>query len=208
MKFSWLAYFITVGLVIYEGIWAFREKTFSRKQCRKQPVRLTFLWHWGVVVGDLIILPFFNGMTIPYFSFSPWVYALFFLASLAITFYCHYAWWPRSENALNFMCPNWEGSGKNRKLWYKDATVAGYIHFMFMTAQLVVIFTYIFSPMPKEVIWQVCVIFLVFIPFGVIEPGVIEGWPLSKEKKLVTFSIAIALWAVVVAVTSLKLYFS
>jgi hypothetical protein len=205
MKFSWLMYLITVALVCFEGIWAIREKTFSRKQVRKQPIRLTFLWHWGVVVGDLIILPFFNGLVIPYFSFPPWVYALFFLASLAITFYCHYAWWPTSEKALNFMCPDWEESGKDRKLWYKDATVAGYIHFVFMTLQLVVIFGYIFTHMPSEVVWRVCVIFLVFVPFGVIEPGVVEGWPLSKKKKLVTFGIAVALWAVVGVATWLKL---
>ena len=205
MEFSWKMWFVTVSFVIFEGYWSFLEKTFSRRQKRKQPIRLSFLWHWGVSIGDLVILPVFNGFVIPYFNFPAWAYASFFLASLAITFYCHWAWWPTSEKALNFMCPDWEGSKKVRKDWYKDATVAGYVHFIFMTMQLIVIFGYIFTTFPNEMVWKVCAIFLVFIPFGVIEPGVVEGWPLSREKKVVTFGIAIALWTVVGVITWLKL---
>ena len=205
MEFSWKIWAITVGIVIIEGLWAFLENTFSCKQNRKQPIRLSFLWHWGVSIGDLVILPVFNGFVIPYFHFPAKVYAAFLLVSLIGTYLCHKAWWPTSEKALNFMCPDWEGSKKDKKYWYRDATVAGYIHFVFMTLQLVVIFGYIFTTFPSEMVLRVCIIFLIFIPFGVIEPGVVEGWPLSKEKKLVTFGIAVALWTVVGVVTWIKL---
>ncbi len=205
MEFYWQAYFSTVALVCYEGLCAICEKTFSRKQGRTPHIRLSFLWHWGVVVGDLIILPVFNGIVIPYLNFPIWGWSLFFLASLAITFYCHKAWWPTSEKALGFVYPDWERSGRDKKLWYRDMSLAGGIHFIFMTLQLVIIFGYIFTAMPDEIVWQVCTIFLIFILFGVIEPGVVEGWPLSKEKKLITLGTAIALWLIVGVVTCIKL---
>ena len=205
MEFSWLAFFVTISVVCVEGVFAFRNKTFSRKQMRRPPVRLTFLWHWGVVVGDLVILPVFNGIVAPYVHLALWQCIVFSLTAPMITWSCHRAWWPTSEKSLNFMSPDWRRSLKQRGCWHADMSSAGWIHFMFMVGQLIMIMGYVFNPMPKELIQQVCIIFLVFIPFGVIEPGVVEGWPLSTGKKIATFGIAIALWSLVGAVTWLKL---
>lgn len=168
-------------------------------------MRLTFLWHWGVVVGDLLILPVFNGLVVPYFNFTTSELFLYLVSALVITSVAHWAWWPTSEKALNFMCPDWGRSGKDGRYRYRDMSVAGWIHFIFMTIQLILIMKYVSTPMSADVVLVIGVIFLVFVPFGVIEPGVIEGWPLSRNKKFVTFGIALVLWAIVGVVTWLKL---
>lgn len=215
MEFSLTFYLVTIIVVSVEGFFSILEGTFSRLQNRNPPVRLTFLWHWGVSIGDWIILPIFNGIIfsrldfsrmvkIPFinFQFSQW---LFFPVAAVITWYCHKAWWPSSEKALNFMCPNWKRSGKDRNFWYRDMTIAGWIHFVFMIVEVAVIAGYIFTPMPKEVVWRTFFIFLAFIPLGVIEPGVVEGWPLSTGKKIATAGTAIALWSLLTVVTWAKL---
>lgn len=205
MEFSWLAWLMTVAVVVGEGLVSAWEGTFSRKQMRSPPIRLSFLWHWGVVIGDLCILPIFNGLVIPYLHLSPLEFAAFLFVSFIATLACHFAWWPTTEKALGFIYADWNGSGKIREFWYRDITVAGWMHVIFMTAELVVIVLYILTPMPSDIARIIGTIFLVFIPFGVIEPGVVEGWPLSGEKMLVTFSFSIVLWLVVISVTWLKM---
>lgn len=205
VEFSWLAWLVTIAFVVAEGLVSVRERTFSRKQMRSLPIRLSFLWHWGVVIGDLCILPIFNGLVVPYFHLSLLECVAFLFVSFAVTLVCHFAWWPTTEKALGFIYADWNGSSGIREFWYRDITVAGWMHVMFMTVELVAIALYILVPMPGSIVWRVGIIFLVFVLLGVIEPGVIEGWPLSRKKILATFGFAITLWFVVIAVTWFKM---
>jgi hypothetical protein len=205
VEFSWLAWFVTTIVVVVEGLVSLCEGTFSRLQNKLPRIRLSFLWHWAVSIGDLIILPVFNGFVASHLHFSLWQWGALLLASLVVTLACHYAWWPAEQKALGFIYPDWNGSGKERKFWYRDLSLAGWVHVEFMTVQLAVIVGYILTPMPADIVQLVGVIFLIFVPFGVIEPGVVEGWPLSKEKKLATFGIAVALWLIVIGATWIKM---
>ena len=203
--FSLTVALATSVYVVFEGLISLLEGTFSRKQWRMQPIRLTFCWHWGVCIGDLILLPIFNGLVIGHLKLSIITWGMLFLVSAPITWLFHAAWWPLNENAFNFMVPNWSKSRQDRFSWYKDMTCAGWMHFIFMIGALMIILAYVMSPMPAGIVKNVCLIFLIFIPFGVIEPGVVEGWPLSRKKKEQTLGIACALWSVVGVVTWCKL---
>lgn len=204
MEFSVAVAFWTFAFVVVEGMVSWVEGNFFRKQ-KTRPVRLTFIWHWGVVVGDLVLLAIFNGLIMPYVLAPMTVMFPLVAISLSLTCLCHKAWWPREEKSLNFMVPNWDASNRVSKFWYRDMTAAGWMHFVFMTVQLVIIGLYLYSPMPSQVVRTVAVIFFVFVPVAIIEPGVVEGWPLSKPKIIATAGMAIVLWVIVGLATWVKL---
>jgi len=205
MNFSVLVALLNFVYVFFEGIVSWQEKTFSRLQKRKPSIRLSFLWHWGASVGDMLILPIFNGMVIPHIHLPIHYWILLSFAAINITLFCHKGWWPKEEKAFGFIMADWENSGKDPDLWYRDMSSAGWMHFVFMSAQLTIIGGYLLSPMPKEIVHQTAILFTLFVPFAVIEPGVVEGWPLSKAKKILTAKVTIALWAIVAAATWIKL---
>jgi len=205
MNFSVTVALAAFCFVIIQSLFSCKDKTFSRLQNRNPAIRLSFLWHWGVSVGDLLILPIFNGIVIPHIHLSICSGMLLLYAALLIALFCHKGWWPKEEKALGFIMPDWENSGRDADLWHRDMSYAGWMHFVFMVAQLVIIGGYLLSPMPKEVVQLTGVIFMIFIPVAVIEPGVVEGWPLSKGKMLLTAGVAVVLWSIVAAATWIKL---
>lgn len=169
MKFSWLILGITMAIVIIEGIVSFFEGTFISKQHKK--VNLSFLKHWGVSIGDLLILPIVNGLIFPYLCFSKWYIPGIILAGI-ITLVCHIAWCPNHDdiNAQGFILNSQDRSN----LWYKAMTRAGWIHFGFMVCELTILGGYILTPMPLEVIKIVFVLFCFFIPVAITEPGIVQ----------------------------------
>ena len=204
MDFSWSAYISTILFVLFETMLSWRDKTFSRKQKREPPIRISFLWHWGLCIGDLVILPVFNGLVIPHLHFSYLhIVPLFF--SAMITTLCHHAWWPKDPSALGVVFPDWRRSERMETFWYRDLSPAGWAHALFMTVQIVLIASYIFTPMPEKVVRLSSALFMLFIPFGVIEPGMAECWPPTNKKVAQSLAIAFSLWVLVFFVGWLKM---
>jgi hypothetical protein len=197
--FSWTIFFFTIGVVFIEMLAAWKEKTFSRKQNSK--INVYLLRHWGIVIGDLILLPIFNGLIIFYFNFSLSIYVIFAILSFLLTWIAHRLWWPSWEYEFNFMTPNWEASRKNPKHWYKDLTLAGWTHFLFMTAELVIIAGYIFSRVPSNIVWYSFFIFIIFIPVAFIKPEL----DIKRPMKNIILN-AVALYLLLFLVTYLKLH--
>ncbi len=170
MEFSFFAAGITALYMVFEGAASFFEGTFSRKQKR---VRLSFLWHWGLVVGDLILLPIFNGIIVPILSFTLW-YLLYFAAATIITVLMHKIWWHSDFGSPIF--PNKKEADSSVPSWYKDMGIVGWMHLVFMSGQVTIIEGYIFSSFAtKEMTTIIFVIFLAFIPVSVLEPYFIQN---------------------------------
>jgi hypothetical protein len=182
MRFSWIACFITMAVVILEGIFAWLDGSFSRRQWRH--LRLSFLWHWGVSIGDLVILPIINGLIIPYliidWDLSPHglfvkllIYSAFLAGSFFVTKWCHKLWWPAKKEDFGHIFSNWFGSRGRRNLWFEDLTWSGAVHFIFMIVQLVIVASYLLTPMPREVVMSVGILMAIFLPIATIEPGIV-----------------------------------
>ena len=203
MRFSWPAALITVGVVIIEGIAAFLSGTFSHYRWRH--VDFSMLMHWGVMVGDLILLPIFNGLVVPHLK-VPWKKgALFLLISFAITLYCHWQWWHMCNKTSSFMCLDMRKSMSIESLWFLDGTLAGAIHFLYMAFEIPIIMAFFYSPMPRQVAKWAFAIFMIFVPFALIEPGIAVNWPLTGENLLVTAAVSISTWSIVLLISYAKL---
>ncbi|MCX6761783.1 MAG: hypothetical protein NTY33_02985 [Candidatus Moranbacteria bacterium] len=178
------AIFLTIAVVIAEGLVACYDGTFSSIQ--RKHVNLSFLKHWGVSIGDLFIFPLINAFIIPRLNFNLW-YILGFVLALVITLLCHRAWWPgpQDENAQGFILMNNPPLLPTRhcfskSYWYLAITRAGWIHIFFMTCQLAILGGYILTPMPRPVVNAVSLLLAVFLPLGVIEPGIVQSGGIKK----------------------------
>jgi hypothetical protein len=207
MEFSWLAFVLTGVVVLVEAFFVWRDGNLSRRQ--KNCANLSFLLHWGVSIGDLIILSIVNGIIIPNLKWSVgWfsIYEHMFVASILITWFCHKLWWPTTVKSLGFIFPNWNGSNRLKRFWYRDISKAGWIHFIFMTFQLVALMAYMITPMPDKVVLIIGGLFLIFLPVSTVEPGYIQ----SGDKKPSALNIASIIsreWLGVFLFTSFKILF-
>lgn len=207
MKFSWEVMLFTMAIVLWEGFVAYRNGTFSSKQWRN--VNLSFLKHTGASVGDLIILPIVNGFFFPNLIWS-WWYIPGIIVSLIITWQCHKAWWPDPNNKLaqGFILISNHGCSPNRNLWHKAMTPEGWIHFFFMAAELPILGGYILTPMPIEVVKINTLLLGIFVPFGVIIPGIVQtgGWKQVTTKDwIITGAMANFLYGLLILVYFLKI---
>ncbi len=205
MEFSpWLAG-AAVFVVLLEGLASWSEKTFWPRQRGGPPIKLPFVWHGGVVVGDLILLPYLFGLWAPRFQIPMWLWIIFFPVALVITWYCHRAWWFLCEKQPGFMYPNRQKSEGDPRIWFHDLPRSALIHFGYMTATLMLIGGYLCSPMTAEVMWQTFWVLVIFVPVAIIEPGIVQGWPLTKKDVTINVGIAVALWTIIGLVTWAKL---
>lgn len=200
INFFWSIYFLTIGAVLLEVFFAWKEKTLWPNQDKK--ISLPLFKHGGIVIGDLLLLPVFNAIVTPFFHFHFWLYVFFGLVAFSLTWFLHRMWWPTEDAKLNFMSPNWRGSKRKRRFWHRDLSTAGWIHLLFMSAESVIISGYIFSRVPAVIISYVCVIFFFFIPFSYIEPELV----IKRSLRIILMNTTL-LYLFVVAITYLKLHF-
>lgn len=198
MNFSWITLLLTIGLVLLEIFFAWKEKSLFASQNKR--ISLPLFQHWGIMIGDLVLLPILNACVVPYFNFPISLYLLFTIIAFVITWFAHKAWWPANDTQLTFMSPSWKNSKKELRFWYKDLSKAGWVHLLFMTAEIVIIAGYIFSRVPVDTVKRVSVIFFAFIPVAFIEPELIIRRPL----RIIIINAAI-LYSLVIAVAYVKL---
>lgn len=205
MEFSWIAAWAMALIVILEGIFSWTEKTFWPGQRGGKPIKLPFVFHGGVVVGDLILLPYAYGIWNHRVQVPVWLWVAFSFLALMITWQCHRAWWFMCEKQPGFMYPDRHRSKGDQKIWFYDLPDSAWIHFIYMVASLMFIGAYVYSPMSAEIVWKTFWIFIIFVPVAIIEPGIVQGWPPTRKDILLSIGVAVVLWVIVGLVTWLKL---
>ena len=199
-----------VFAVVLEGISSWSERTFYPGQSREKSVNLPFLFHGGVVVGDLVLLPYAfylwsPQMHIVMMHVSLWINLILFVSAIGITWVAHRAWWFMCEKQPGFMYPDRSRSLGDPLVWYRDLPKSAWIHFVYMVGAIMMIFGYIASPMSTDVVWTTFWIFVVFIPLAIIEPGIVQGWPPTVKDMVNAVGVATVLLGIVGAVTWVKL---
>lgn len=205
--FAWELALLSAGVVVAEGFFSWLEATFwFGQEFGQRNLKLPFLLHGGVVVGDLILLPYAFFIWVLYLNVPIWLWITFLVVSLIITWFRHRGWWRASEDEPGFMYPNRFKSWGNENVWYRDLPTSGWIHFIYMVWALMLIFGYVYTPMNAEIVWRTFWISVIFVPIAVIEPGIVSAWPPTKKSLIFSFGIATVLWAIVGLVTWIKLH--
>ncbi len=206
MDFSWMIVVLAAqAIVIFEGKLSLDEGTFWPHQAGGTPVNLPFVWHGGVVVGDLILLPHAFGLWWPHMEVPVWLWAVMLPLALWITWACHRAWWFQCAKQPGFMYPNRLESEGDPDRWYRDLPDSAWVHGAYMVAALMLIGGYLWSPMSSDIVWRTCGIFVIFVPVAIIEPGIVQARPPTRKDIAVSVGVALGLWAVVALVTWIKL---
>jgi hypothetical protein len=207
VDFSWVVVFLSLSVttVVVEGVLSWNEGTFWPHQVGGKAVKLPFILHGGVVLGDLILLPYAFSFWASELRIPLWLWGALFFLALWITWLCHRAWWFQCERQPGFMYPDRQESWGDPTKWFLDLPGSAWVHFVYMTGALVFIGAYIWSPMDPGIVWQTFWIFVVFVPTAIIEPGIVQGWPPTRKDILISVGVAIVLWGVIVLVTWIKL---
>jgi len=196
MEFSPYLPVVSLMLVVIEGFFSQAEKTFWPNQEGGPKIKLPFILHGGVVVGDFFILSYLYGIWFHNISIPCWAWIILFFIAAPITWLCHKGWWAGCEKQPGFMYPHRIKSGGDIKYWYRDLPDSAWVHVIYMTWSIMMIGAYIFSPMPDEVVWRTFQLILVFVPLAIIEPGIVQDWKPTKKSIVFAVRVAIALWAV------------
>ncbi|MDO8560235.1 MAG: hypothetical protein Q7S23_04365 [bacterium] len=200
---NWTAYLVTAVFGAYLPMFiSWREGTLLRMSCRPM-LRLTFFHHWGVCVGDAVLLPFLNGIIWDHLNWKPW-YQVAVIATIAtlLTWLCHRQWWPTPQCLVfGIHFPNrWQSRG-NAKRWSRDLSAAGRLHIAFMAAQLTILATYVLSPAPASVVWVTAALLAVFPLVAVFQ----TSWVVHHRLDANALLTATAIWCATGGVTAVKL---
>ena len=129
-----------------------------------------FVNHGGMW-GDLLILPIAAASIIPRLDArarSATLLLSLFAVAVGLSLFAHAQWSAMGAilQTTDHVFPT-HASG----LWYRDISVAGWMHVAYMALQLAVFLGYIAVPMPREVILLVSGLLSVHLVIGQIEPG-------------------------------------
>ena len=200
---NWTVYFLTAVFGAYLPMFiSWREGILLRLSCRPM-LRLTFFHHWGVCVGDAVLLPFLNGIIWDHLSWKPWYPAVAIaIGATILTWLCHRQWWPTSQRLVfGVHFPNRRRSQGISKHWSRDLSAAGRLHVVFMAAQLTLLATYVLSPAPASVVWITAALLAAFPLVAVFQPS----WAVHDRIDGTAWISATAIWLGTGGVTAVKL---
>jgi hypothetical protein len=122
--------------------------------------------------GDLLILPWVNGLIVPYLPrltgkrvlVASWLLAF----ATAVTLIAHEQWAAAGKalGTTDFIFPS-HAAG----MWHEDLSVSGYLHIIYMSVELAIIFAYIVVRIPVRTIYWTSALLTVHVVLGQVQPG-------------------------------------
>ncbi|TSC77114.1 MAG: hypothetical protein G01um101431_297 [Parcubacteria group bacterium Gr01-1014_31] len=202
---NWTACFLTAVFGAYlPMLISWRENTLLKRSDLPE-LRLTFFHHWGVCVADALLLPLINGVIWDHLQWLAWPTLPVAIALAAtLTWLCHRSWWPNPHApvyGLHF--PGHHGSGGNQHRWWRDLSIAGWLHIFFMGAQLLLFGIYVRSAVPAYAVWTTAALMAVFPFAAVFQPS----WAVHRRIDGGAWLAAYGIWGFTALVTADKLGF-
>lgn len=158
MEFSWLVAAITFLAMVIEAVISYKEETFWRSQRRH--VHMTFLWNWAISVGGLVILPIVNAIMVSQLRLEGWLYIVGCFAGIIVTWFLYWLWWKQGEENKGHVL-YWDVKKATR--WSENVTLAGWLHFIYMAIEIMILLVYIASPMSRSVVLAIGGLFLIYV---------------------------------------------
>ncbi|MCA1583820.1 MAG: hypothetical protein LC791_03260, partial [Acidobacteria bacterium] len=142
--------------------------------------------------GDLLLLPVLNALIVPHVAIGAHLAVPFVLAA-AISLWLHAGWHGNHATAVrDHMWPI-----RRHGRWFRDLSLAGWLHVAYVIAELGLITAWAFSPVPDAVGLLVALLLSVHVPIGLLQPGwFATGHRPVDATPLLICSLAL-LWAIV-----------
>jgi len=158
----------TAIYVIASGVVSWTEGTLNSQGQRNI---MGFLQHGGMW-GDLILLSLVNALVV---SRLPRLDRRFVLIlamaaclSVFITLVMHILWMTQIHQSHNLTHMFYQ---KDFGVWYKNISNAGWMHIVFMSAELTLLAVYTFFVMPVKTIYMVSLLLILHVVVGTALPG-------------------------------------
>lgn len=195
MEINWVIFWATVFLVALQAMASIKEGTFYHHNWGKG--LMPFVLHGGMW-GDLLILPVVNGLVWQYLNPLMLDWALkktlfvILVVSFLITWMMHILW-SADESLCGHMWPS-----HRKHDWLDDMSLSGKLHMVFMTLELTLLGSLIFSSdVPKNILVATAVLLTIFWPMGVILPcRVVKGIWLDVTAIVTSLIMMVATWGV------------
>jgi hypothetical protein len=186
-ELSVIAWVMSAVAVVASGLVARAEGHWRHRE----GLDIGFAEHGGMW-GDLLLLPLANAAIVPYLVAGGWLVLPFGLAFIA-SLWLHARWHGGHRSGVrDHMWPS-----RRHGRWFRDLSLAGWLHVAYVTAELGLILAWALSPMPASVVWLVAVVLTIHVPIGLLHPG----WFATRRRptqatSLLASSLA-SLWATV-----------
>lgn len=166
INFNIGAWAASVLYVVVSAIVSRIEGTFA-----SDSVTLGFVNHGGMW-GDFIILPIMIGIIVPQLprpkiQWIPVAIALL-VCSAILTVLIHVQWavMGAAQGSTDHVFPS-----HRTGVWYRDMSLAGYLHLFYMSGVLALVFAYALAPMPRSTIHVVSGLLTIHLFLGQVQPA-------------------------------------
>lgn len=190
--FSQLACTAMFTVVLLSAGVSWFEGTFTGNS-----VTMGFLNHGGMW-GDLFIVPIVAGQIVPHIRRDrrlslPIGVALVALSAI-ITIVVHQRWDAMGEalGTTDHVFPSHEAS-----IWYRDLSLAGYLHVIYMSAVLALVLAYSLVPVPRSTVLLVSGLLTIHVVLGQVQPAWYSTGTISEPSTIIPTTITVLLvWIV------------
>lgn len=188
MDWSSAAWLISVAAVVVSGAVAWCEGCWARRP----GLDMGFANHGGMW-SDLLLLPIANAVTLPHLTVGPWIAGAVLLSAMA-SGWVHYHWyrsWSTSHSCEHMWPCRPAGT------WYRDLSVAGWLHVLYVTGELTILIGFLIHPMPDATVLVVAAVFTIHVPIGLLQPRwFLNGRIASLRQQPLLLPCLAALWIV------------
>ena len=190
MDWSWPAWILSVVAVVVSGATACLEGNW-----RRRPGLVMGFANHGGMWGDLLLLPIANAALVPYLAGGPWLVSAVILAAIGSV--AVHIYWYRGCDVTAKHSPEHMWPARPRGSWHGDLSIAGWLHVLYVAAELTLLVGFLVHPMPLPVVLVVCAIFTIHVPIGLLQPRwyVTRRVATLKQQPLLLLSLA-ALWII------------
>ena len=184
----------SVAAVVLSGSVAWLEGNWVRRH----GLSMGFANHGGMW-GDLLLLPIANALIAPHLAAGAWLPAAFAVA-FAASVLVHVFWYRGDDkvrkraHAAEHMWPS-----RPQGTWYGDLSWAGWLHVVYVAAELTILAGFLAHATPPPVAVIVCAVFTIHVPLGLLQPRwYVTGRVASLREQPLLLPCLCALWLVTV----------
>jgi hypothetical protein len=183
---SWSAWTLSVVFVIASGLCAWWEGNWWRRE----DLDIGFASHGGMW-SDLLVLPIVNAVIVPWLRFETWLAAPA-LAGMALSWWLH-AHWHRGGGEHYWREHMWPA--RHHERWERNLSWAGWLHVLYVAAEIGLLVAYAFTPVPSSVVLIVSALLTVHVPIGLFAPAWVATRGRLVRNRLLAPALA-AIWIV------------
>ncbi len=182
---------LSVVFVLLSGLCAWWEGNWTRRG----DLDVGFLNHGGMW-SDLLLLPIVNAVIVPWLSFGTWLIGAA-LIGIATSWWLH-AHWHHGGGEGFWREHLWPGRAHDR--WQRNLSWAGWLHVVYVAAEIMLLVAYALTPVPLSVVVIVSILLTLHVPIGLFAPAWVATGGHLVRNRLLWPALAI-LWFVALAKT-------